>query len=110
MNAHGTFDAPRLKDFIALGREHWREVRIALSALLARDNPTLRDDATLRQRTLVPQSDARMHLPVEIPGYTDFYSSKEHATNVGSMFAIRRTRCCRTGRRCRSATTDAHRR
>jgi fumarylacetoacetase len=86
IDAHGTFGAPRLNDFIALGREHWRAVRIALSALLARENATLRDDAALRRRALVPQSNATMHLPVEIPGYTDFYSSKEHATNVGSMF------------------------
>lgn len=27
-----------------------------------------------------------MHLPVEIGDYTDFYASREHATNVGSMF------------------------
>jgi fumarylacetoacetase len=80
------FGKPRLNDFIALGRDAWREVRIALSGLLARDNPTLRDDAALRQRVLVPQSNATLHLPVEIPGYTDFYSSKEHATNVGCMF------------------------
>jgi fumarylacetoacetase len=84
--ASGVFDKPRLNDFIALGRDAWREVRIALSALLASGNATLRDDAALRQRALVPQSDATLHLPVEIPGYTDFYSSKEHATNVGSMF------------------------
>jgi fumarylacetoacetase len=31
-------------------------------------------------------AEAELHLPLEIPGYTDFYSSKEHATNVGSMF------------------------
>jgi fumarylacetoacetase len=61
-------------------------VRIALSGLLAQDTPTLRDDAALRRRVLVPRKDATMHLPVDIPGYTDFYSSKEHATNVGSMF------------------------
>ncbi|MDR5751503.1 MULTISPECIES: fumarylacetoacetase [unclassified Caballeronia] len=84
--ASGVFDKPRLNDFIALGRDAWRDVRIALSALLANGNATLRDDAALRQRALVPQSDATLHLPVEIPGYTDFYSSKEHATNVGSMF------------------------
>ncbi|SAK81859.1 fumarylacetoacetase [Caballeronia arationis] len=82
----GVFDKPRLNDFIALGRDAWRNVRIALSALLANGNATLRDDAALRQRSLVPQPDATLHLPVEIPGYTDFYSSKEHATNVGSMF------------------------
>ncbi|KIG04021.1 fumarylacetoacetase [Caballeronia concitans] len=86
IDAHGTFAAPRLNDFIALGRDAWRAVRIALSGLLAKDTPTLRDDAILRRRALVPRKDATMHLPVEIPGYTDFYSSKEHATNVGSMF------------------------
>ncbi|EKS68591.1 MULTISPECIES: fumarylacetoacetase [Caballeronia] len=86
IDARGTFHASRLNDFIALGRETWRGVRIALSALLAHGNATLRDDEALRRRALVPRSDATMHLPVEIPGYTDFYSSKEHATNVGSMF------------------------
>jgi len=71
--AGNVFDAPSLNAFIALGRDAWRGVRVQLSALFARDTARLRDDATL-------------HLPVEIPGYTDFYSSKEHATNVGSMF------------------------
>jgi fumarylacetoacetase len=75
-----------LNDFIALGRDAWRGVRIQLSTLLARDTATLRDDAGLRAKALVRQADAQLHLPVQIPGYTDFYSSKEHATNVGSMF------------------------
>ena len=61
-------------------------MRIQLSNLLARDNATLRDDSALRAKALMRQSDAQLHLPVQIPGYTDFYSSKEHATNVGSMF------------------------
>jgi fumarylacetoacetase len=75
-----------LNDFIALGRDTWRSVRIQLSKLLSRDHATLRDDAELRRRALIRQADATLHLPVQIPGYTDFYSSKEHATNVGSMF------------------------
>ncbi|SDH94771.1 fumarylacetoacetate hydrolase [Paraburkholderia steynii] len=75
-----------LNDFIALGRDTWRSVRIQLSKLLSRDHATLRDDAELRNRALIRQSDATLYLPVQIPGYTDFYSSKEHATNVGSMF------------------------
>ncbi|AXE99420.1 fumarylacetoacetase [Paraburkholderia hospita] len=75
-----------LNDFIALGRDTWRSVRIQLSKLLSRDHATLRDDAELRSRALIRQADARLHLPVQIPGYTDFYSSKEHAANVGSMF------------------------
>ncbi|WP_250512309.1 fumarylacetoacetase [Caballeronia sp. INDeC2] len=86
IDAQGTFDKPRLNDFIALGRKTWRDVRIALSALLAHGNATLRDDEALRRHALVPRFGATQHLPVEIPGYTDFYSSKEHATNVGSMF------------------------
>ncbi len=82
----GTFAAPVLNRFIALGRPVWRETRQRIAELLAADTPTLRDDAALRERALVPMAGARLHLPVEIPGYTDFYSSKEHATNVGRMF------------------------
>ncbi|HEY2025060.1 fumarylacetoacetase [Paraburkholderia sp.] len=84
--AQHVFARDALNDFIALGRDAWRSVRIQLSLLLARESATLRDDAALRAKVLVSQADARLHLPVKIPGYTDFYSSKEHATNVGSMF------------------------
>ncbi len=80
------FDQPVLNPFIALGRDAWTAVRARLTELLRADNATLRDDAALRQRALVAQADAQLHLPLDIPGYTDFYSSKEHATNVGSMF------------------------
>ncbi|PJO21033.1 fumarylacetoacetase [Burkholderia glumae AU6208] len=85
-DARELFAQPTLNAFIALGREAWRAVRVQLSALFARDNARLRDDAALREAVLVPQAGATLHLPVEIPGYTDFYSSKEHATNVGMMF------------------------
>ncbi|MDR3101244.1 MAG: fumarylacetoacetase [Paraburkholderia sp.] len=84
--AQNVFARPALNDFIALGRDTWRSVRVQLASLLARETATLRDDAALRQRAFVKLADAKLHLPVEIPGYTDFYSSKEHATNVGSMF------------------------
>ncbi|HEX7682356.1 MAG TPA: fumarylacetoacetase [Trinickia sp.] len=80
------FSGPSLNAFVALGRDAWRSVRVQASTLLDAACPTLRDDAALQARVLVPMADATMHLPVDIPGYTDFYSSKEHATNVGSMF------------------------
>ncbi|MDB5726947.1 MAG: fumarylacetoacetase [Noviherbaspirillum sp.] len=80
------FDGASLNAFIALGRPVWRAVRARITDLLSADDPTLRDDAGLRGRALVPMAGATLHLPVEIGGYTDFYSSKEHATNVGSMF------------------------
>jgi fumarylacetoacetase len=79
------FDRSSLNAFIALGRDAWKRTRARISSLLSADNPALRD-SPLRESALVPQADADMLLPVEIPGYTDFYSSKEHATNVGSMF------------------------
>ena len=80
------FNRPSLNGFIALGQSVWREVRASVSELLRHDSPRLRDDQNLRARALVPMAEATLHLPVEIGGYTDFYSSKEHATNVGMMF------------------------
>jgi fumarylacetoacetase len=80
------FDRDTLNPFIALGRTAWTQARSRISELLSESHAELRDNAGVRARALVPMRDARMHLPVAVGGYTDFYSSKEHATNVGSMF------------------------
>jgi len=80
------FDRATLNPFIERGPDLWRRAREAISELLRAENARLRDDARLRARAFAPQSAAKMLLPLAIPGYTDFYSSKEHATNVGSMF------------------------
>lgn len=80
------FHAASLNRFMASGRQTWRDVRRQISHLLSADTPVLRDDAHARARALVEASTARLLLPVEIPGYTDFYSSREHATNVGALF------------------------
>ncbi len=63
----------------------WRDLRLRASQLLRHDNPELRDNLALRTHTLLPQENVTMHLPVRITNYTDFYSSREHATNVGIM-------------------------
>ncbi|XP_058257079.1 fumarylacetoacetase isoform X2 [Hemibagrus wyckioides] len=80
------FDQPTLNAFMALGSGAWRETRALLQTLLRADVPTLRDNHELRGRAFVDQSTAVMHLPAEIGDYTDFYSSRDHATNVGIMF------------------------
>uniref|UniRef100_A0A8C1DB36 Fumarylacetoacetase n=1 Tax=Cyprinus carpio carpio TaxID=630221 RepID=A0A8C1DB36_CYPCA len=80
------FEQPTLNAFMALGYDVWREARKCLQMLLAADESTLRDDVSLRSRAFVQQSSAMMHLPAEIGDYTDFYSSRDHATNVGIMF------------------------
>ena len=80
------FNRPTLNPFIERGPDAWRRAREAIGDLLHEKNARLRDDARLRARAFAPQAAAQMLLPLDIPGYTDFYSSKEHATNVGSMF------------------------
>ncbi|KAM4593835.1 fumarylacetoacetase [Odontesthes bonariensis] len=80
------FDQPTLNAFMALGYEAWKEARRTLKTLLSANESTLRDDVSLRSRAFVHQSAATMHLPADIGDYTDFYSSRDHATNVGIMF------------------------
>lgn len=80
------FAQPSLNAFIALGREAWRSLRIRLSALLAQGNETLARHVQQHPQVFVAQSAAQLHLPITVAGYTDFYSSKEHARNVGALF------------------------
>ncbi|WP_205502653.1 fumarylacetoacetase [Rufibacter psychrotolerans] len=80
------FHRPYLNDFMALGRTIWRQVRDRISELLRNDNPEIRDNRALMNECLLKQKDVQMLMPVQVPNYTDFYSSMEHATNVGSMF------------------------
>lgn len=71
---------------MALGRSAWKEARTTLTDLLSSSNATLRDNGSLRSLALIPFSDVTMHLPSHIGDYTDFYASREHATNIGSMW------------------------
>src|SRR3954470_7228586 len=82
----GAFASPSLNPFMALGPKVWSRTRARISELLRHDNPELRDNDELRKLALVPMKDAKLYLPFAVAGYTDFYSSKEHATNVGTMF------------------------
>jgi fumarylacetoacetase len=78
----GIFRQSTLNDLLAMGRPVLRAVRGRISELLRHDNPTLQNDKAV----LIPRRDVTMLMPVRIGNYTDFYSSEEHATNVGSMF------------------------
>ncbi|XP_059175663.1 fumarylacetoacetase-like [Physella acuta] len=80
------FEQSTLNAFMGLGRSAWSEARQTLQKVLSESEPVLRDDAVLRSRSLVLQNHATMHLPAAIGDYTDFYSSKNHAFNVGCMF------------------------
>ena len=82
----GVFAADTLNPFMVLGPKVWAATRSRISELLRHDNGELRDNEALRRRVLVPMTEARLHLPIAVSGYTDFYASKEHASNVGIMF------------------------
>jgi len=80
------FSATSLNPFMELGRPVWKRVREKLQYLLDQETADLRDNEELRMKAFYPQSEVQMLLPVQIGDYTDFYASKEHATNVGTMF------------------------
>lgn len=74
-----------LNRLMALGRPAWTALRREVATLLAEENPQLRDNAGLRKEALVSQAAVQMQLPAAVGDYTDFYSSKYHAENVGTM-------------------------
>ena len=75
------FNQSTLNAFMDLSREHWREVRDTLKDKFRSDcNAFIPNDAK------IAVSECNMHLPARIGDYTDFYSSKNHAFNVGCMF------------------------
>ena len=82
-NQRVVFRQNNLNDFIRLGRPIWQQVRRTLQNELTNADSMLR---RLANDMLILQADATMHLPVQIGDYTDFYSSIDHATNVGAMF------------------------
>lgn len=80
--ANSVWDADVLNPFISLGKKITNEVRVRLQKELCDTNSILKE----AESVFVGMDDAVMHLPVSIGDYTDFYSSIEHATNVGKMF------------------------
>lgn len=82
----GIFNQKYLNDFFSLGRKKVGEVRNRISELLRHDNLDLKNHAAVHEIGLITMAETQMMLPFNIPNYTDFYSSEEHATNVGSLF------------------------
>lgn len=80
------FATGSLNPFMALGRPAWKRVRAAITNLLDGSDARLKTNDVLCAAALRSRDQVSMLLPAEIGDYTDFYSSKEHATNVGTMF------------------------
>lgn len=79
------FNHDVLNDFFALGKKTVGRVRHRVMELLTEGNNELRN-SSIADKVLIPRRLVTMQMPVHIRNYTDFYSSEEHATNVGSMF------------------------
>jgi fumarylacetoacetase len=80
------FASETLNPIMKGGKAKTRLLRTRISRLLHADNREIAGDTTRTSACIVAQAEAVMHLPVQVGDYTDFYSSKEHATNVGTMF------------------------
>lgn len=80
------FLASNLNGLMKYGKKALRELRNHISDLLEVGNEELQSHDVHSNQAFFDQSEVEMVLPVEIGDYTDFYSSRDHATNVGTMF------------------------
>lgn len=81
-----TFESNKLNEFLALGNQTCNSVRNIIQDLFSENNMKLRNHPEHLERILVPTNSAKMLLPIQVRDYVDFYSSLDHATNVGKMF------------------------
>lgn len=75
-----------LNGLMAQGRAFWTDLRVCVAELLDASCSRLRDDDILASAAFTPIRGARLHRPVAIGAFVDFYSSEQHASNVGRMF------------------------
>ncbi|MFC1733476.1 fumarylacetoacetase [candidate division KSB1 bacterium] len=85
-DARTVFGQSFLNDFIALGKPVWRSLRERISDIFNDEDNDIVIKERLIRKILLDIDTVQMHLPVKVGDYTDFYSSIEHATNVGTMF------------------------
>jgi len=76
----------KLNAFMAQDKSAWLATRSRLQQLLSEGNDALASNDVVRARALIPMAEVEMMLPCDIGDYTDFYASRQHATNVGCMF------------------------
>ena len=79
------FEAYTLNEFIELGKPVTNAVRLKIQELLLEGSLLSKDEKSIRD-CFFDLDQVKMMMPVHVPNYTDFYSSIEHATNVGTMF------------------------
>lgn len=84
LKGNNVFNAKYLNDFMELGKSAWSEARHTIQNLFA-DGSSFKDDTEGQKKALFAHDKVEMRMPVFIRDYTDFYSSKNHAYNVGCI-------------------------
>ena len=87
--AETVFGGSTFNAFMESPASQWAALRAKITSILSADGADaapVRESAELQARCFVPRDEVAMHLPATVGDYTDFYSSREHATNVGIMF------------------------
>ncbi len=79
------FEAYTLNEFIELGKPVTNAVRLKIQELLLEGSSLSHDEKTIEE-CFYDLDKVQMMMPLHVQNYTDFYSSIEHATNVGKMF------------------------
>ncbi len=82
----GVFKSDTLNDYIALGKTITNALRIKVQELMSVTNEEIQGSQEYISYIFKKRAQVQMFMPVQVPNYTDFYSSMEHATNVGTMF------------------------
>ena len=80
------FATTALNSLMQKGKQATRDLRNRISFLLDKNNDELQKNTHHAEQVVIPNKSVIMLMPVQIGDYTDFYSSREHATNVGTMF------------------------
>jgi len=83
--ANAALKEEKLNTFMGLGKAEWKGVRAKLQELFT-TSAVLKDNADLKAKVLKPLDTVQMVMPATVGDYTDFYSSREHATNIGKLF------------------------
>lgn len=80
------FQHETLNYFASCGNHISQQIRARIQSLLSTDNPELQKNSSFLSQVLIPQSDITLLMPFKIEGFSDFYASIHHATNVGKLF------------------------
>jgi len=80
------FQGNSLNKYMSIDRRDRKKIREQIQRLLSDKDSLLKENSELKEKVFYPREESEMLIPVEIGDYTDFYSSREHATNLGVMF------------------------